>query len=85
MSAVLGLGDVARDQGDPVGNRQYSEPSLTFFLDLGIKWAFGFALNNIAQAACIEGDFTQPVRLLMTAMPVSRPQGRRRTRRSSYH
>jgi non-specific serine/threonine protein kinase len=37
MSAVLGLGDVARDQGDPVGNRKYSEPSLTFFRGLGHK------------------------------------------------
>ena len=59
MSAVLGLGDVARDQGDPVGNRKYSEPSLTFYRDLGIKWAVGFALNNIAQATYMEGDFTQ--------------------------
>ena len=59
MSAVLGLGDVARDQGDPIGTRKYSEPSLTFFRNLGIQWATGFALNNIAQAAFIEGDFTQ--------------------------
>src|SRR5262249_59261323 len=53
---LLGLGDVARDQGDDAGVREYCEPSLAIFRESGMRWAIGFALNNLALAAYVEGD-----------------------------
>jgi predicted ATPase len=54
--ALLGLADVARDQGDPVGVRQHGEPSLEILRELGMQWAIGFALNTLALGAYYEGD-----------------------------
>jgi hypothetical protein len=50
------LGDIARDQGDAARVRTYCEESLVLFRDLDQKWAIGFALNNLALAAYLEGD-----------------------------
>jgi len=55
----MGLGDVARDQGDATRLRTYTEQSLTISRDLGIQWAIGFALNNLALADYLEGDLTR--------------------------
>ena len=62
-SALLGLGDVARDLGNAAETRKYSEQSLAIFRDLGIQWAIGFALNNLAQAAYLEGNLSQALTL----------------------
>jgi non-specific serine/threonine protein kinase len=53
--ALQGLGDVARDQGDTGRVRLYCEESLTLFREMGHTLA-GFALNNLAVAACLDGD-----------------------------
>src|SRR5262249_3730964 len=53
---LLGLGDVARDQGDAAQLRTYSAQSLAISRDLGIQWAIGFALNNLALADYMEGN-----------------------------
>jgi WD40 repeat protein/predicted ATPase/transcriptional regulator with XRE-family HTH domain len=55
--ALLGLGDIARDQGDAAQVRAYGAESLTLFGELSPRWA-GFALNNLAQAAYLDGDLT---------------------------
>jgi non-specific serine/threonine protein kinase len=54
-NALLGLGDVARDQGDTARVHVYCEETLTLFRDLGHTWV-GFSLNNLAQATYLEGD-----------------------------
>jgi hypothetical protein len=54
--ALLGLGDIARDQGDAGRVRVLCEESLNLFRDLGQKWAIGFSLNNLALAAYLDGD-----------------------------
>src|SRR5262249_45179533 len=48
---LLGLADVARDQGDSARVREHGAESLAIFRELGIKWAIGFALNTLAQGA----------------------------------
>jgi non-specific serine/threonine protein kinase len=52
--ALLSLADVARDLGDAAGVRAYCEESLDLFRELGHTWV-GFALNNLATAAYLEG------------------------------
>jgi hypothetical protein len=54
--ALLGLGDIARNQGDTARVRLYCEESLALFRELGHQWAIGFSLNNLALAAQMEGD-----------------------------
>jgi non-specific serine/threonine protein kinase len=53
--AVLGLGDIARDQGDAGRVRRSCEECLRVFRELGHTLA-GFALNNLALAAYLDGD-----------------------------
>jgi tetratricopeptide (TPR) repeat protein len=53
--ALLGLGDVARDQGETGRVRLYCEESLAMFRELGHPLV-GFALNNLALAAHLEGN-----------------------------
>jgi predicted ATPase len=59
----LGLSDVARDQADAAGVRNHTEGILLEFRELGAQWAVGFALNNLALAAYVEGDLQQAVAL----------------------
>ncbi len=51
----MGLGDVARDQGDTGRVRAYCEETLALFGELGHTWV-GFSLNNLALAAYLDGD-----------------------------
>src|SRR5207253_2169136 len=60
----LALGDIARDQGDVAQMRRYAEQSLQVFRELGVQWAIGFALNNLALAASLEGDLTHALSLV---------------------
>jgi non-specific serine/threonine protein kinase len=53
--ALLGLGDIARDQGETGRVRVYCEEGLAIFRELGHPLV-GFALNNLALAACLDGD-----------------------------
>jgi tetratricopeptide (TPR) repeat protein len=46
--ALLGMSDIARDQGDLTQLRAYAEASLAILRRLGVQWAIGFALNNLA-------------------------------------
>ena len=54
--AQLGLGDVARDQGDSAKVREHSEPSLAIFRESEMQWAISFSLNNLALADYLDGD-----------------------------
>jgi WD40 repeat protein/predicted ATPase/transcriptional regulator with XRE-family HTH domain len=56
--AQLGLGDIARDQGDSAKVREHSEPSLAVFRESDMQWAIGFSLNNLALADYLDGDLT---------------------------
>jgi non-specific serine/threonine protein kinase len=60
--ALVGLGDVARDEGKTVLAREYGERALGLFLTLGHRPGTGFSLNNLAQASFIEGDFAEAAR-----------------------
>lgn len=53
---LLGLSDIARDQGNIAQIRQYGMESLALLQELEIKWAIGFALNNLAWAAYLAND-----------------------------
>lgn len=70
----MGLGDVARDQGDATRLRTYTEQSLTISRDLGIQWAIGFALNNLAQGAYQAGDMTTALALVRESVSLFREQ-----------
>lgn len=52
----LGVSDVARDIGDVTRLRAYAEQSLATYRKMGIEWAIGFALNNLALAAYLEDN-----------------------------
>ncbi|CAA9283043.1 MAG: hypothetical protein AVDCRST_MAG93-3322, partial [uncultured Chloroflexia bacterium] len=69
---LLGLGDIARDQGDALRLREYSERSLAISRDLGIRWATGFALNNLARAAYMEGDLPGALALVDESLSIFR-------------
>ncbi|MFN8420965.1 MAG: tetratricopeptide repeat protein [Anaerolineae bacterium] len=75
--AQLALGDVARDRGDVLQMRKYSEESLAVFREFGTQWAIGFALNNLAYAAYLEGDLAQAVDLASESVSVFRAIERR--------
>ena len=62
--AQLALGDIARDQGDVVQMRTFGEQSLLVFRELGVQWAIGFALNNLALAAYREDDLAHAFSLI---------------------
>jgi len=55
----LGVSDVARDIGDVTQLRTYAEQSLATYREMGIEWAIGFALNNLALAAYLESDLSK--------------------------
>jgi predicted ATPase/DNA-binding CsgD family transcriptional regulator len=54
--ALLVLGDVARDRGEPADVRQRCLESLAIFRELGEPLGEGFALHNLAVAAHRGGD-----------------------------
>jgi DNA-binding CsgD family transcriptional regulator len=54
--ALLVLGDVARDLGESANVQYHCEQSLVIFQELGEPLGEGFALHNLAVAACREGD-----------------------------
>jgi hypothetical protein len=54
--ALLGLGDIARDQGEAGRVRAYCEQTLALFQELGQTWAIAFSLNNLALAAYLDAD-----------------------------
>ena len=70
--ALLGLAAVARDQGDSAGVRAYGEPSLARLRELGIQWAIGFALNNLALAAYYERDLPRALTLIRESVTLFR-------------
>ena len=61
-NALLGLGDVARDRGDAAQVRMYCGETLAMVRDLDHTWV-GFSLNNLAQAAFLDGNLPEAVRL----------------------
>lgn len=70
--ALLGLADVARDQGDVTGVRKYVEPSLAILRELGIEWAIGFALNTFALGAYYAGDVAHALTLIRESVAIFR-------------
>jgi non-specific serine/threonine protein kinase len=58
---LLSLADLARDQGDAPEVRAYCAESIDLFRELGHTWV-GFVLNNLAQAAYLEGDLALAAR-----------------------
>jgi hypothetical protein len=69
---LLGLADVARDQGDAAGVRVYGAPSLAILRELGIEWAIGFALHTLALGAYYEGDLTRALELIRESVGLFR-------------
>lgn len=72
--AWLALSDVARDQGDVAQVRHYGEQGLASLRRLRVQWAIGFALNNLALAACLEGDFAHASMLIDESVALFRAQ-----------
>ena len=70
-SALLGLGDIARDQGDTARVRAYCEETLALFEELGHNWV-GFSLNNLALAAYLDGDLALASRRAAESMALFR-------------
>lgn len=62
--SLLGLADIARDQGNADKIRRYGEPSLMIFRQSGIQWAIGFALNTLAMGAYYDKDLTRALSLI---------------------
>jgi hypothetical protein len=58
----------ARDQGDAAGVREYGEQSLAILRKLGVPWAIGFTLNNLALAAYYVA-LTEALQLASTVGP----------------
>lgn len=71
---LLALSDIARDQGNVVQIHQYATESLTTLRDLGVHWATGFVLNNLAWAAYLTGDLPQAFTLISESVALFRAQ-----------
>ncbi len=71
---LLGLSDVARDQGNIPQIHKFAEESLAIMRELGVQWAMGFALNNLALAAYLEDDLTQAFALVSESVSLYRAQ-----------
>ncbi len=69
---MLGLSDIARDQGDATGIRKYAEQCLETFREIGTQWAIGFSLNNLGMAAYLEGDLLQAYDLVSESLALFR-------------
>jgi WD40 repeat protein/predicted ATPase/transcriptional regulator with XRE-family HTH domain len=61
---LMGFGDIARDQADAAELRKYAEQSLAISRELGLQWAIGFLLNNLAWAACLDNDLPRAYDLI---------------------
>ncbi len=66
--------DVARDQGDSAQVRSYGEACLLQLRQLGVQWATGYALNNLALAAYRDGDLAGARVLIGESMALLRSQ-----------
>jgi hypothetical protein len=53
---LLGLDDIARDQGDAAQVQAYCAEGLAIGRALEQPWITGFALNNLALATFMQGD-----------------------------
>ena len=53
---LLGLGDIARDQGEVAMVETYCSQSMTKCQELGRPFGVGFSLNNLGLAAAMRGD-----------------------------
>jgi len=71
---LLALSDLARDQGDGAAIRQYSAESLPILRSLAVRWAIGFALNNLALAAYWMDDLPQAVTLINESVAIYQAQ-----------
>lgn len=71
---LLGLSDVARDQGNVTQLRHYGAEALTIARDLEMKWAIGFALHNLALAAYLAGELTPALTLINESVALFRAQ-----------
>jgi WD40 repeat protein/predicted ATPase/transcriptional regulator with XRE-family HTH domain len=68
----LGLGDVARDQGNSAKVREYCEPSLAIFRESEMLWAIGFSLNNLALAEYLDGQLERAFTLARESLALFR-------------
>ena len=71
---LLGLGDIARDQGDIAQIRKYSAESLVSLQELNVRWAIGFALNNLALGEYLEGNLTRALAIAKESVSLYRSQ-----------
>lgn len=71
---LLGLSDIARDQGDVAGVRKYGAESLASLQGLEVQWIKGFTLNSLALAAYREGNLTQALTLIRESVAIFRSQ-----------
>ena len=73
--ALLGLGDIARDQGDAAQLEAYCLESLAICRELGEHSGVGYSLNNLALAANMRGDLGRAAALVEEALTLFRAHG----------
>jgi DNA-binding SARP family transcriptional activator len=73
--ALLGLGDIARDQGDAAQLEVYCAESLTIGHELAQLRCVGFSLNDLALAAAMRGDLGRAAALAEEALALFRAHG----------
>lgn len=69
---LLGLADVARDQGDGESVWKYGEPALHILREFGMSWAIGFMLNTLALGAYYQRDFERAEALIRESEAIFR-------------
>ncbi len=73
--ALLGLGDVARDEGDRETVQTLCAGTLGLCRALENHWGAGFSLNNLALAAAMGGDLSRAEALAAQALELFREHG----------
>jgi Tfp pilus assembly protein PilF len=69
-TALVVLGDVARDQGDAEQTIAFSERGLALTRERGDTLMMGYSLHNLALAAWMQGDHARAEQLLEEALTV---------------
>jgi ATP/maltotriose-dependent transcriptional regulator MalT len=73
--ALLGLADIARDEGDPETVHTLCTGTLALCRELENHWGAGFSLNNLALAAAMGGDLGRAETLAAQALQLFREHG----------
>ena len=77
-SLLIGLGNIAAEQGDLITAKKYFEESLVKSRSLNYKSGIAFCLNNLGNIELISGNFEEASELIEESLMIKRELGEKR-------